>query len=461
MKTTNNVVRLNYKKNILKSFYPVYRSEATYNYLIQGRNSGKTHNMPEIMIYKFLKDSRANLLVFRKYQNTIKKSVWNGILRVIYKYGLEHDFDIKQTELSIIDKVTGTGIYFFGLDDEAKIRSTEFRKGYPKLYWFEEFQENKRFSDLEQIDDLVDTFIRTQLPQNMKHQFYFAGNLYRNKYHDFNMYIEKKKETAEEDDAAFFHSSYLYVVDNETGESLLSDQIHKKIERTKERDYETYLWRYHNEVTGDDYQQYDVSLLNLVEKPIRPLKYFFVITDAGYQVSATALQAWAVTVDNDVVLLRTRYFAPDKKIQERIPRDILKGHKIAQGKSEKIAPSELAREINDFELEVSESFNVRIHRHGRIIDSADGALRNEYYHITRNHLIPVMKKDKDEMIEISRNVMIEKDVYVIDDQSNKIFMYEMERYSRDENTNKVIKVDDHTVDCFQYFTVMVSNMIGV
>jgi len=459
MKTTNSVVRLNYKKNILKSFYPVYQSHATYNYLIQGRNSGKTHNMPEIMMYKFLKDNAANLLVFRKYQNTIKKSVWNGILRVIFKYGLEADFDIKQTELSIIDKVTGTGIYFFGLDDEAKIRSTEFRKGYPKLYWFEEFQENKRFSDLDQIDDLIDTFIRTQLPKGMKHQFYFAGNMYRNKYHDFNMYIEKKKETAEEDDARFFNSSYLDVVDNETGESLLSDQIHKKIQRTKERDYDTYLWRYHNEVTGDDYQYYDVGLLNIVDKPPNKLKYFFLIIDTGYQVSATAMQAWAVTIDNNFVLLNTRYYSPDKKILERIPRDILKGHSIAQNKSQKMSPSVLARKINEFENEVSKEFNVGIHRHGRVVDSADGALRNEYHTLTRNHLVPVKKTDKEEMIEISRNLTIEYDTYVIERQENRIFLYEIEKYSRDENTNKVIKIDDHTVDTFQYFAVMVNRLL--
>lgn len=469
MKMTT-MARFNYQKELLRSYWPLYLSKKSYIFSITGRSAGKTHNIPKALFMKFLKDPNANLIIFRKFQNTIKRSVWNGIVKIIIEKGLEDEFDIIKSEFKIIDKLSGTGIYFFGLDDEGKIRSTVFEYGYPKLYWFEEFQENKRWEDLDQIDDLIDTFIREKLPANIKHQFVFSGNLRRNPYDDFNVYIDKKKEFADEDDALFVESSYADVVDNFTGESLLSDQIHKKIERTKERDYDTYLWRYHAQPVGDEGQVYNVSNIKRVSKRElshdykEKIKHFFIVVDTGYQVSASALQVYGVTFNRNVVLMRTKYFSPDSKISERIPKHLLKPHTVALRKEDKITPSELSREIVDLETEIKNEFGINCHSQGRIVDSAEGGLRNEYRRHTGRFLRTVIKKEKEDMIEASRNITIERDFYVLDENSNDIFMYEMEKYSRDFKDPlkpKIIKVDDHTVDCFQYFAVMAGRQLGL
>ena len=459
---------MNYLIDILKVFHKAYRSTKTFIYIITGRSAGKSKFVPDKLLKDFIKYPLGNIMVFRKNQNSLLRSSYEAIRKVIYKYKLEDDFEFIESRLIIHDKITNTRFYFFGLDDENKIRSTEMKVGYPFRYWFEEFQENKKIADLEQIEELLSTFLREKLPKGMKHQAIFTGNRPRNPNKPFNVYIDKKMETALEDDAEFIYSDYEMVVDNETGESYLSEQELNRIERVKQRDYDTYLHRYKGQAVGDDTQVYNMDLIKRI-KSLNDLpegEYITeidLVTDAGYQVSATTNLAIATTNQDNAVLLSTTYFSPDKAIRKRMPASVLKPHGVAESNKDKKAPSELSKELNAFENSVYSMFNTRIDR--KYIDSAEGGLRTQYYKDFGEFLKPVKKKDKDEMIEDSRTVMIERQLYVLDRPENEIFMFEMGKYSRTEveadKIAKVIKVDDHTPDCWQYWCVMSLRKLGL
>lgn len=458
---------INYRKTILSVFHRAYLSVASYLYIITGRSAGKSIFVPDKLLYDFLKVPDGNIMVFRKNQNTLLRSSYEAVRKTIYRHGLQDEFEFVESRLIIEDKLNGSRFYFFGLDDENKIRSTVMKYGFPFRYWFEEFQENKKIGDLEQIEDLLSTFFREKLPKGLKHQAIFTGNRPRNPNKPFNVYINTKKEHAAEDDTEFIDSSYEDMKDNETGECLLSQQELDRIERVKSRDFDTYLWRYKGIAVGDDSQIFNIKLITMLQTiddlpDGEYIKTIDTVTDAGYQVSATSFLGIATTNKGNPVILNTGYYSPDKNIRKRIPDNILKPHFVAESLGDKKAPSEYSQELNKFGKDLGTTYNKNVSV--EYIDSAEGGLRAQYFKDFNKFLKSVKKKDKDDMIEDARTVLIEKQVYVLDIPANKIFMFEMGKYSRDMDDPmrpKIIKVDDHTPDCFQYWCVMNMRKLGL
>lgn len=458
---------INYKTTILKVFHKAYRSTKTFLYLITGRSAGKSIFVPDKLLYDFLKVPEGNIMVFRKNQNTLLRSSYEAIRKSIFKHGLQDDFEFIESRLIIEDKITRSRFYFFGLDDENKIRSTVMKVGFPFRYWFEEFQENKKIPDLEQIEDLLSTFMREKLPYGLRHQAIFTGNRPRNPNKPFNVYIDNKLQYADEDDAEFIYSDYEHMIDNKTGECLLSEQELMRIERVKERDPDTYRWRYKGIAVGDDTQIFNIKLIKKI-KSLNELpedeyiKWIDTTTDCGYQVSATGSLGLGVTNKGNQVLLNTYYYSPDKKIRKRVPEYVLKPHKVAETLEQKKAPSEISEELHQFEDRLVDEFMINIDE--RYIDSAEGGLRAQYFKDWGIFLKSVKKRDKDDMIEDARTVMVEKQLYVLDRPENEIFMFEMGKYSRDLDDPmkpKLIKIDDHTPDCYQYWSVMRLRTLGL
>ena len=422
--------------------------------------------MPDRLVSDFLKYPEGNIFIFRKHQNTLLRSAFMAIKKEIYELGLEGEFEFIPSRLMIEDKTNLTKFYFFGLDDEAKIRSTVLDHGYPFRYWFEEFQENKRTQDLEQIDDVLDTFIRVKLPKGMKHQVFFTGNRPRNKYAPFNVYLDKIQESNDEDTLFIDDISYEDMKDK-NGEWLLSEQQLAKIQRVKERDYPTYKWRYHAKAVGEESQIYNVDLMKRIKSHLDlPMGEYIVSydisVDTGYQISATTFGAVGYTNKQNVVILNTYYFSPDAKIRNRIPERVLMPHMVAMTQGEKKAPTEFSKDLQNFESRTSNETGLYCEQ--KIIDSAEGALRNQYFKDTGQYLRTVSKMDKDDMIEVSRDVMIERQVYVVDRPENEIFWFEMTKYQRDMSdpfNPKLVKVDDHTCDWYQYYCVKNKQKLGI
>jgi len=146
-----------------------------------------------------------------------------------------------------------------------------------------------------------------------------------------------------------------------------------------------------------------------------------------------------------VILLDTFYYSP-------------------AGRSVKAAPSDLTIMINDFITGVQEKYNVPIIR--QTIDSAEGALRNQYFKDFGIRWNPVAKLKNQTMIDTVTSLLAQGRFFYLNNENNKIFIEEHKMYRYDEKTintpePKVVKEDDHTVDEFKYFVLDNSKLLGL
>ena len=455
-----NDVVINPRERILPHFWDLYKSQKTNKIKWGSRSSGKSEETADELVHDFLKIPDGNVICFRRYQNTLLKSSYEAIRKAIHRIGIEDEFDFIESRLIIEDKTNNTRFYFFGLDDVNKIKSTLMKTGFPCRYWFEEFQENDTLDLLDVIDDVVVTFERELLPKGVKHIFHYTLNRPRNPYHVINIWLDKHIEQNDED--TIIHYSTYEDVKDKNGKVLISEQILKRIEKLKERDYDTYLWRFQGMAVGEQLKIYNEKLLKVVkELPSGEhiVKQEF-IADTGYMTSATAYQIWGITNKTNLVLIDTWYYLPTHETLKRIPRELHPYIQAARGESERLAPSHMSKKFYEF------VFDNKYPISNYYIDSAEGGLRVQVFRDYGIRIKPVAKLEKEEMIELSRSVAAEFQVYVLDKPQNKIFIWEYGKYQWDAKTlksqkPKVIKEDDHTVDDYQYICVMNRKLLGV
>ena len=112
--------------------------------------------------------------------------------------------------------------------------------------------------------------------------------------------------------------------------------------------------------------------------------------------------------------------------------------------------------IHDFIEKIMKQY--RVPKLKMTIDSAEGALRNQYFKDYRERWHPVAKKKKQTMIDMVISLLAEGRFYYLDIPSNRIFYEEHKMYRYDEKTihtddPKVIKEDDHCCDAMEYFVL--------
>src|SRR5690606_37756735 len=101
----------------------------------------------------------------------------------------------------------------------------------------------------------------------------------------------------------------------------------------------------------------------------------------GHSVSATTYGCYGLTAKRRVILLNTYYYSPAGRVDKKAPRD-------------------LSKDVNEFITKTAtqeEWKGARIIN--RTIDSAEAALRNQYYKDYGQHFNPVAKKKNIDMID--------------------------------------------------------------
>jgi phage terminase large subunit len=131
------------------AFVPAFKDQSRYQVLWGGAGSGKSHIVARKILYRMLKESdvKHNILIIRKVDRTIKKSVWTLMRNIISLWGMYDDFVFNQTDRTIIWKYNESQIMFSGLDDVEKLKSIE---GVTSI-WCEEATELLQ-EDFEQLD---------------------------------------------------------------------------------------------------------------------------------------------------------------------------------------------------------------------------------------------------------------------------------------------------------------------
>ena len=437
----NNVVDVDLTKEINPNFYCLWNTEKPYRVLKGGRSSFKSSSIAlqiidDLLINYIFKKKKANVVVIRKVANTLRDSVYLKIQWAINKYGVLDQFKLSVSPLKIQHRETGSTIYFYGQDDFEKLKGNDIND---LIYvWYEEASEFKQFEEFDQTNA---TFMR-QKHKDAKHViFYWSYNPPRNPY----SWINEWTQSLEGDKNYIVHrSSYL---DDTLG--FITVQSLEEIERIKNNDYDYYRYLYLGEPVGLGTNVYNMDLFNPLDKIPNDehILYIFTSTDTGYSVSATTTSAYAYTSKGNVILLDTIYYSP-------------------VGKARKRSPQEHSKALYEFTKQLEKEYGKKIQR--QIVDSADGAIRNQYFNDYSERLNPVAKKTKLEMTEYVTDLLTQGRFFYLNKPSNDIFIEEHKKYQWDERSieidpdnPKVIKADDHTCDTFQYFVVDNLRLLGL
>ena len=130
---------------IADCYLPIHKEvqDGTHSifHLPGGRGSCKSSFVSLEVVDGIMNDPTANGIVFRRYGNTLRESVFSQIAWATEQLGVAHLWRGNVSPMVYTYIPTGQQIFFRGLDDAAKLKSIKPRRGRFKFVWFEEFSE--------------------------------------------------------------------------------------------------------------------------------------------------------------------------------------------------------------------------------------------------------------------------------------------------------------------------------
>lgn len=419
--------KIKMSKMINPHFYKVWNTNKPYIILNGGRGSFKS-SVISLKLATMVKkqtqlNHQVNFILIRENASYLHDSVYKQMEWAFTQLDMYNEFLYFKSPMRIVHKRTGSAFYFYGGDDPMKLKSNIV--GNVMAVWYEEAA---NFKGREVFDQANPTFIRQKPPFIDHVTVYYSYNPPRNPYDWVNEWVEEERQ---DPDCLVDTSTYL---DDERG--FTNDEQLKLIERYKKNDYEYYRWLYLGEVVGLGTNIYNMDNFQAIDKLPDDdyITNVYYSVDTGHEVSATTCGAYGLTKKGNLILLDTYYYSP-------------------QGKSHKKPPSELSKDLKAFIDKVTEWIGKQPTR--MTIDSAEGALDNQFYNDYGIHWHKVNKLKKVDMIDRAQDLLAQRRFYYLKRPENDIFIAEHRKYQWDENTlqsddPKVIKEDDHTCDMFQY-----------
>ncbi len=408
-------------------FYPMWNTDKPYVICKGGRGSFKSSVISLRLVTKVkhwtMLGHKVNVVCVRENASYLHDSVYSQIRWALTMLHMDDEYHFYKSPLRITHKRTGSTFYFYGADDPMKLKSNIVDNVI--AVWYEEAS-NLKGPDV--FDQANPTFIR-QKPDYVDHvTVYYSYNPPKNPYDWINEWISKQEQNP---DYYIDTSTYL---DDKWG--FTTDQQLKLINQYKENDYDYYRWLYLGEVVGLGTNVYNMDNFNSINKlPADDyITNLYYSVDSGHEVSATTCGAYGLTRKGNLILLDTYYYSP-------------------QGKTHKKPPSELSRDLKEFIDKVTNWFGKQPTR--LTMDSAEGALDNQFYNDFGIRWHKVRKLKKVDMIDRVQDLLAQGRFFYLKRPENEIFIKEHEKYQWDEKTlqsddPKVIKEDDHTCDMFQY-----------
>ena len=142
-----------------KNYSTYFHCKKRYRVCKGSRASKKSKNTALCYIYMFEKcyqlGLHPNLLVVRKYSNTLKDSCFSELRWAIKRLNVGHHWRIIKSPLELTFIPTGQKIYFRGLDDPYKITSITVDIGSLCWLWVEEAYEITSESDFDTLDECI------------------------------------------------------------------------------------------------------------------------------------------------------------------------------------------------------------------------------------------------------------------------------------------------------------------
>lgn len=411
-------------------FYPMWRTDKPYIVCKGGRGSFKSSVISMKLVTMMKRwtqlNKRVNVIAVRENANYLHDSVYNQIIWALTMLKLSEEFRYYKSPLRIVHKRTGSTFYFYGGDDPMKLKSNIVDNVI--AVWYEEAANFKSYDIFDQANP---TFIR-QKPSFVDHvTVFYSYNPPKNPYDWINEWVEQQEQ---DPDCFVDTSTYL---DDKWG--FTTDQQLKLIERYKQNDPDYYRWLYLGEVVGlgtTIFNMDNFHALNGLPADDEVIGIYY-SADTGHEVSATTCTAYGLTRKRNVIALDTYYYSP-------------------QGKAHKKPPSELSHDLKQFIDKTTDWIGKQPTR--LTIDSAEGALDNQFYNDFGIHWHKVNKLKKVDMIDRVQDLAAQGRLFYLDTEANKIWVEQNRKYQWEEKTlesddPKVIKMDDHCCDQLMYLCV--------
>lgn len=339
-------IKVNLREIIAPHFYSTFNSKKRHQIDKGGRGSTKTSKNSLKICLHCLDEEKCSAVIIRRYQNTLRNSVYKEMKRALGRFQLQEDIDYKAFKSPAeININNGNNIYFAGGDDYEKIKGMIDEKTPIKIIWFEELTE---FDSPDEIDQIIATFTRGNDDWFI---VLYSFNPPKNKFHWVNQWTEKMEQR---DDCIVTQSDYRSVPKEWLGRMFIEEA--KELEQNDEK---RYRWIYLGEVIGLEGLIYNPDLVEYVDgdylekNDIRILYVDFAV-DSGHQTSATTCGAYGYGIDGYWYLLDTYYYSPNEKPNKK-------------------APSELSQDLFNFEISIIKKYKTTIDT--ETIDSAERSIK--------------------------------------------------------------------------------------
>lgn len=146
---------------ISPNFYALHEdfTEEKYDeyWLKGGRGSTKSTFASAEIVLGLVADPDANAVIFRRYGNELRDTVYGQFEWTINRMGLGDQFRFQYAPMQIILERTGQKIVFKGADNPKKLKSINLGKGYVKYAWFEEVDQ---FAGMPEIRNIIQSLFR-------------------------------------------------------------------------------------------------------------------------------------------------------------------------------------------------------------------------------------------------------------------------------------------------------------
>ena len=307
-------MKISLKSLIAPHFWNTFNSKITHQIDKGGRGSTKTSKNCLKVVYHAISEDKCSAICIRKYQNTLRNSLFKEIKRAFSRFYLKEDIDYKSSVSPLEIKLYNNNrIYFAGLDDYEKLKGFIDEDRPIKIVYFSEITE---FDSEEEMQQVVATFSRGNADWFI---VLYEYNPPKNKYHWVNEWAEKMSKR---DDVLITSSDYRTVPQEWLGKVFVEEA-----ERLKRYDEKRYRWIYLGEIIGIEGMIYNPDLFKYV-KPTHiednKLKIIYVdfSIDSGHQTSATVCGAYGYATDGNWYRLDTYYYSPQEKSIKKAPSEL-------------------------------------------------------------------------------------------------------------------------------------------
>ena len=271
-----NVPHVDITDCIAGCYLPIHKEvqEGTHSifHLPGGRGSAKSSFVSLEVVDGIMNDPQANGIIFRRYANTLRESVYSQISWAIDALGVAHLWRGSVSPMVYTYIPTGQQIFFRGLDDAAKLKSIRCRTGTFKYVWFEEFSE---LNGGNQVRNVLQSVVRGGNDFRIFNSFNppLSVNSWANKY-----------VLVPDDRAVVFRTTYRDIPAEWLGEAFILEA-----ERLEQINPDAFKHEYLGECISTGSEVFpNITTREITDEEIEQMQYFYCGIDWGFSVDPFA-----------------------------------------------------------------------------------------------------------------------------------------------------------------------------